>query len=203
MHRVRRPTGGRRVVLAALVALLAAACGGGGTSATTSFQDPAAPFTFVYPQSFSRHAHLAGGAARNRPTFQVAFGPDDSSYILAATYRLLVHVRPDGSAVSATGQRVSARQLARDVDRAMAQIGRTAGLVADGPVGHGMLGSLPARVYGFHRADGSLATSFAVAFLGPTEYFTACQHTPQTADAIASACTAFRGSFTPQTPTAP
>jgi len=182
-----------------VIAAVVAGCGGSGSSgthaSTKTFDAAEAPFTFQYPATFKLQPHLVGGASRNRPTYQTAVGPGGSSYVLVATYPLLLRIRADGSAMTNKGKVVPRATLAREMDAAIQQIGSAAGMRLQGTPAAAALGALPARVYSYAKADGSLGTTFIVALIGRQEIFVACQHTPSDRDAVSSACDTLRRTF--------
>ena len=167
-------------VVCALLALLAGYLifGRSTPEKTLAFDKPDAPFAFTYPDGFSdRTKALSKGVARNRPAYQVALGPARANTLLAATYDLAFTVNGDGTATGRQGQEITADELNSNVDAAMAQIAEAAGMREDGSVQQGQLGPLPARVYEYAKPDGSLRTTFVVAFDGDTQFFVSCQRT--------------------------
>jgi hypothetical protein len=167
---------------------------GSGSSGETTFQHPGVLFSFRYPSSYAPQ-RPSGGAARQHPTFQAMFGPDREDFLLASTYGLNFQVLNDGSATGAQGQRITADQLNRDVDAAVAQVGSAAKMVPVGGYTERTVGGLPARVYEYRKRDNSLFSTFVVAFKGNTEYFLSCQRRPADKAAIEAACTRMLDTF--------
>ncbi len=196
-----RPTG--RAVLVPGLALCALLVGliayalvgqGSGSSGETTFQHQGVLFSFRYPSSYVAQKP-SGGAARQHPTFQAMVGPDREDFLLASTYGLNFQVLNDGSATGAQGQRITADQLNRDVDAAVAQVGAAAKMVPVGGFTARTIGGLPARVYEYRKRDNSLFSTFVVAFKGNTEYFLSCQRRPADKAAIEAACNRMLDTF--------
>jgi hypothetical protein len=196
-----RPTG-RAVLIpglvlgALLVGLIAYALvgQGSGSSGEKTFEHPGVLFSFRYPRSYAAQKP-SGGAARQHPSFQAMVGPDREDFLLASTYPLNFQVLNDGSATGAQGQRITADQLNRDVDAAVAQVGAAAKMVPVGGYSQRTIGGLPARVYEYRKRDNSLFSTFVVAFKGNTEYFLSCQRRPADKAAIEAACSRMLDTF--------
>jgi hypothetical protein len=196
---------GRRIAAVALLVFVAIGAAGlaytqlagGGTGTKETLYDASgAPVSFSYPASFSKRV-LGGGTALNRPTFQVVLGPDDDDYLLVSTYRLGFHVLPDGSAANATGQKLTADQLAAQADARIESIGKAAHMVRTDAPQPGTLGSVPARVYHYRDDATGKTSTFYVALHDSTEYFVNCQSTTAHSGAIQHACDQLASTFQP------
>ncbi|MDX6621012.1 MAG: hypothetical protein QOK36_3398 [Gaiellales bacterium] len=175
----------------ALIAALAAVGvyflvgGGGSTPKIGQFQRVGAPVSFNYPHGLLLRKPPSGGLLK--PTFSTAVGLDAANYVVVATYRISASVQADGSAVGASGSRLTADRFDQSVDRAAERIAAAQKLKAKGLAEPGKAGDMIARVYSYTRPGGSSAR-YAFAFRGHTEYSIACFWEPAHAKALSAAC---------------
>ena len=186
----------RRLAAGALVlSLLAIAAiwmlnGQSGTSTQTQTYTNAG-FSFDHPSSFVARTPPTGS---KQPTASAAFGPDNQNYVVVATYRASFDVQADGSAISATGAKLTADRLANSIEVAVRDIARASGLTAGGQQQDAKLGPIDARSFTYAATDNSRNTTYSIGFKGKTELYVACASTPKLADVIAKACDEARSS---------
>ncbi len=188
----------RRLAAGALVLSLLAIAGiwmlnGKSSSSSTTQTFTNAGFSFDHPASFVPRTPPTGA---KQPTASAAFGPDNQNYIVVATYRASFDVQPDGSAISATGAKLTADRLATSIEVAVRDIARASGLTAGGQKQDAKLGSINARAFTYAATDNSRNTTYVIGFSGKTELYVACASTPKFADVISKACDQARSTVT-------
>ncbi len=180
----------RRLAAGALVLSLLAIAGiwmlnGKSSNSSTTQTFTNAGFSFDHPASFVPRTPPTGA---KKPTASAAFGPDNQNYVVVATYRASFDVQPDGSAISATGAKLTADRLATSIEVAVRDIARASGLTAGGQKQDAKLGPINARAFTYAATDNSRNTTYVLGFLGKTELYVACASTPKFADVISKAC---------------
>ena len=180
----------RRLAAGALVLSLLAIAGiwmlnGKSSNSSTTQTFTNAGFSFDHPASFVPRTPPTGA---KKPTASAAFGPDNQNYVVVATYRASFDVQPDGSAISATGAKLTADRLATSIEVAVRDIARASGLTAGGQKQDAKLGSINARAFTYAATDNSRNTTYVIGFLGKIELYVACASTPKFADVISKAC---------------
>ena len=180
----------RRLAAGALVLSLLAIAGiwmlnGKSSNSSTTQTFTNAGFSFDHPASFVPRTPPTGA---KKPTASAAFGPDNQNYVVVATYRASFDVQPDGSAISATGAKLTADRLAPTREVAVRDIARASGLTAGGQKQDAKLGPINARAFTYAATDNSRNTTYVLGFLGKTELYVACASTPKFADVISKAC---------------
>lgn len=188
----------RRLAAGALVLSLLAIAGiwmlnGKSSSSSTTQTFTNAGFSFDHPASFVPRTPPTGA---KQPTASAAFGPDNQNYVVVATYRASFDVQPDGSAISATGAKLTADRLATSIEVAVRDIARASGLTAGGQKQDAKLGSINARAFTYAATDNSRNTTYVIGFLGKIELYVACASTPKFADVISKACDQARSTVT-------
>ena len=188
----RRLAAGALVLSVLAIAAIWMLNGKSGTSSQTqTFTN--AGFRFDHPASFVPRTPPTGS---KQPTASAAFGPDNQNYVVVATYRASFDVQPDGSAISASGAKLTADRLANSIEVAVRDIARASGLTAGGQQQDAKLGSIDARSFTYAATDNSRNTTYSIGFKGKTELYVACASTPKFADVIAEACDQARSSVT-------